>query len=812
MPTFRFSLRQLLKSPGFTAVAVLTLALGIGANTVVFSVAKTVLFRPLGFADADGLMWLRLENPQSGTVEERLSWRDMEDIREHTRSFEAVGIFGAGSQTWEHEGHVERRPSLHVTAGLTEILRIRPALGRMFLPEEAAAGAQPVVMISHELWQERFGGMPGVLGRTVRLDGKSHTIIGVLPPRLEFPLERAPTLGAGSILTPGAKSFWLPMAQPGGSDLTSRGARMFLPVARLKPGATEQSARAELTALGQRLAAEHPETNRHWSFGLVSFRDQILGPTRKGIPLLALAVGAVLLICCVNLANLLLARGVTRQRELAVRVALGAGRSRIVRALLLESALLAMLGGGLGTLLAQGALHGVRGLASGSVPFIREAVVDETALVFTAGLSLLTALVFGLLPALRQSRVQPVESLRGGTRVTGSPQIRAWQQSLLTTQMTIVLVLLFSAGLLLESFRRLVGQDLGYQPRSVVTIDLESWGFDTNGDVCRMYRALREKLSAVPGVEAVGTVSSAPLTGKWTFDEKPQVVGNPLPEADRPTVGARFVAFDYFQAMGTPLVAGRFFRDAELNDDGYGQIVILNEAAAKTLFPSRSAVGGRFTVGSNPDRVLEVIGVVKDTRDVRLEERPQPRFYWQYAFGGAQVVVRSSAPANAILPQLRDIAQTMDARVSVQDIREMSAIVSGTVAERRFLMALLTAYALVALGIAVVGIFGVVAYQVAQRTDEFGIRLALGASPAGLVRLVLTQALRVVALGVAVGLLFSLGAGRLLASQVFELSPHEPWLLGGVSLLVLGAALAASALPARRASRVDPVVALRNEA
>jgi putative ABC transport system permease protein len=526
---------------------------------------------------------------------------------------------------------------------------------------------------------------------------------------------------------------------------------------------------------------------------------------------LAVAVVAVLLVSCVNLANLLLARGMTRHRELAVRAALGAGRRQIIRALLTESFLLAVLGGVLGILVAQGSLQGIRGLASASVPFIREAAVDGTAIVFTAGLSLLTALVFGCLPAWRQSRVAPTDALRGGTRVTCGPQLRAWQQSLLTTQIAIVLVLLTASGLLLESFRRLVGQDLGYQPQSVVTLDLGSWGFDTNGDVCRMYRALRERLRSLPGVEAVGTVSSVPLTGKWTFDEKAQIAGEYLPEADRPSLAATFVAFDYFPAMGIPLLEGRLFRDAELKDDGYGQNVVVNEAAAKRLFPGRSAVGGRFTVGSNPDRVLEVIGVVKDTRDVRLEARPQPRFYWQYPFGGAQVVVRVSAPAATIIPRLREVATQMDSRVILQGIQPMAEIVSSTVAERRFLMTLLGAYAAVALGIAVVGIFGVVAYQVARRTDEFGIRLALGASPESLVRLVLGQSLRTIASGMVLGVLLALGTSRLLSSQLFELSPHNPWLLGGVCLLVLGASLSASALPARRAAKVDPMEALRSE-
>ena len=429
-----------------------------------------------------------------------------------------------------------------------------------------------------------------MLGQTVRLDTTVHTIVGVLPAGLKFPLERAPVAGTGDILRSGHQSFWLPMAPPRGSDFTSRGARMYLTVALLKPGVTEAAARAELGALSQVLAKEYPESNRHWNFDVVSFRDQILGRTRQGIPLLAAAVAAVLLICCVNLANLLLARGVTRQRELAVRLALGAGRGRLVWAHMLESGLLALLGGAAGIVLANVALHLIRDLGAASVPFIREATIDASVMAFTAGVSVLTALVFGFLPAWRQSRADAADALRTGTRSTSGPQIRAWQQGLLVGQIAMVLVLLASAGLLLESFRRLVGQDLGYQPRSVVRMDLRTQGiFKTNGDVCRMYRAVRERLAAVPGVEAVGTISSAPLTGKWTFTERPNVVGRAVTEADRPAVEATFVAFDYFQAMGISLREGRFFRDDELKDDGYGRIVMLNESAAALLFPGRSA-------------------------------------------------------------------------------------------------------------------------------------------------------------------------------------------------------------------------------
>jgi putative ABC transport system permease protein len=811
MNDFKFALRQLFKNPGFTAVAVLTLALGIGANTVVFSVARTVLLRPLGFDGEDRLMWIRRVNTQTGASENQLSWQDLEDIRASAHSFESVVTDNSHDAKWEDGDRIGDVPAVRATPGLPDALRLRPVLGRLFLPSDGEANAEPVVLISHELWQSRFEGSRDVLGQTVRLDNKARTIIGVLPPGVQFPVVRAPQSGSGNIVKAGQKPFWIPMSPPRGSDGTSRGARMFLGIGRLKPGVSESKARAELAALAQRLAVEHPESNRNWSFTVLSFRDQVFGRTRQGIPLLAAAVAAVLLICCVNLANLLLARGVTRQRELAVRLALGSGRARLVRALMMESVLLALLGGGAGIAFAEGALRIIRDLAATTVPFIREATVDATVMAFTAGISLLTAMVFGLLPALRQSRTEAADVLRTGTRSTGGPQLRAWQHSLLVGQIAMVLVLLASAGLLLESFRRLVGQDLGYQPRSVVTVDVGTPGFETNGDVCRFYRAVRERLAALAGVEAVGTISSVPLTGKWTFNERPNIVGQFVPEADRPTLAATFVAFDYFQAMGIPLVDGRFFRDSELNDDGYGRIVILNEAAAKVMFPGRSAVGGRFTVGSNPDRVLEIVGVVKDTRDVRLEEKPQPRFYWQYAFGGAQVVVRGRGPTQALIPMLREAVQQTDPRAQISNVRQLTEIIASAVAERRFLMIMVASYAAVALGIAAVGIFGVVAYQVVQRTNEFGVRLALGATPRGLMRLVLVQAGRLVVIGLAIGLAFFLAANRLLASQVFGLSPRDPVLLAAVSMLLLLVTLLASFLPARRAAKINPIEALRYE-
>ena len=460
-------------------------------------------------------MWIKRVNTQTGAIENQLSWQDLEDIRTATQSFESVILDSSSDEKWEDGDRNEKVSTMRATPTLAEALRLRPALGRLLQPSDADANAEPVALISHELWQSRFGGEPSVLGETVLLDKKVRTIVGVLPPGVKFPIVRAPVSGRGNIVKAGVKPFWLPMSKPRGSDGTSRAARIFLGVGRLKPGVSEAQARAELAALGKRLSVEHPESNRNVSFTVLSFRDQIFGRTRQGIPLLAAAVAAVLLICCVNLANLLLARGVTRQRELAVRLALGAGRGRLVQALMMESVMLALLGGGAGIALAHGTLHIIRDLAATTVPFIREAAVDGTVVTFTAGVSVLTGLVFGLLPALRQSRADAADALRTGTRSTGGPQVRALQHGLLVGQITVVLVLLTSAGLLLESFRRLLGQDLGYQPHSVVAMDLSTEGeFATNGDVCRMYRALHMQLTALPGVEAVGTSSSAPLTGE----------------------------------------------------------------------------------------------------------------------------------------------------------------------------------------------------------------------------------------------------------------------------------------------------------
>ncbi|MCC6235616.1 MAG: ABC transporter permease, partial [Verrucomicrobiales bacterium] len=514
MHPFRQVIRQFVKAPGFVAVAVLTLAVGIGAKAVVFGVAKAVLLRPLGLPDEDQLMWVRLTKARASMSEAALSWSEIEDIRESVPSFAAVATYGISGMVWnDHESGFEV-PILRARPELMEVLQIRPRLGRLFATEEYVEKSG-VALLTYQGWQSHFGGRSEVLGHQVRLDGVVREVVGVLPEGFGFPLERLPVTGtgAGPLVRQGDQVFWVPMAPPQESDRTSREARMFSVAARLKPGATEAGARAELAVLSSRLAVLYPEANRGLGFDVVSFRDFILGRTRQGLPLLGGAVAAVLLVCCVNLANLLLARGLVRQREWAVCLAMGAARTRLIRDSLMESLALALSAGLVGWAMAVFGLRLLRALGSASVPFLEEARVDGWVLLFAVGLSTVTAFVFGALPAWHQSRTDAAEALRTGARSSGGPQIQRWQNALLVGQVAAVLVLTLAAGALLESFRRLLGQDLGYQVDPVVTMTLRTRDFETNGELCRFYRRLRERLAALPGIEAVGTISSVPLTG-----------------------------------------------------------------------------------------------------------------------------------------------------------------------------------------------------------------------------------------------------------------------------------------------------------
>ncbi len=483
----RFGARQLRKNPGFTAVAVLTLALGIGANTVMFSVAKAILFRPLGMEAPEQVVWLSLADQKTGKTGERFSWMDFADLRSETKTFEQVALIAWPGVTWEEGDRAEELRSLFVMPSIFDVLRVRPVLGRPLVASDAEPSAAPVALVSHELWQTRLAGNSSILGQTLRLNGKLRTVVGVLPPRLEFPPGLAPAAGNGASIHAGVQDVWLPLTVAG-EDRTERAHRGCSMIGRLRPGVSVSTARVELESLGKRWAAAFPDTNRGLTIEPTMYRDKALGSTRKGIYVLAAAVVAVLFVCCLNLANLLLARGIARQRELAVRQALGAGRGRMLWILLTENALLSLLGGIPGIALAVNAVRLIRSFGPAEVPFIREVAVDGTVLGLTVALCFATALMFGFLPALWQSRIEAVEVLKSGIRSTTGPRIRTWQQGLLIGQIALELVLLSSAGLLLESFRRLMDVDPGYQSSEVIALDLGNWPVPTNADIVRLYR------------------------------------------------------------------------------------------------------------------------------------------------------------------------------------------------------------------------------------------------------------------------------------------------------------------------------------
>lgn len=804
MTDLKLAARRLLRKPGFALVAILTIALGIAANTVIVAVAKGILHRATVINEPERVVWIQGIRPEGGP-ERRLSFTDMEDFRK-TQSFEEIALFGtSGGGVWEPQpGQLVPLTGIMPSAGLMKALGISPVLGRMFEPSDKDA-----ILISHELWQEKLGGRMDVIGSRMNFGEETKTILGVIPKGLEFPWGRIPYGGTGAAARAGVQDMWtqLPVDPPKDEE---RAQRHFHAIARLKPGVSIESARNEVKTISARLAETFPVTNKGFTFDLVSLRDHTFGATQNGIYILGLAALAVWLIGCVNLANLLLAQGLSRARELSVRVAIGARRIDLLKSVFTESFLLAMAGGVAGILLALWIVELTRRFGPAGVPFLNEIRLNSMAVFSGFGLAALTAFVFGLAPAIRQSRAQPMDALRGAHATAGS-QTRGWQNGLIVGQVALSLTLLLAAALLLESFRRVTGLDLGYKPDQVVAMDLYASRSATNEMDTVRARRLKEHLAALPGVQAVGTIQSTPLTGRWTFLERTRVDGIETPETEQLTMGLNMIAFDYFQAMGVTLVAGRFFRDDEMSDRDYPPITILNESAAARLFPGQSALGKRIFYQHNDKKSYEVVGIVKDARDLRIEDKGQPAGYILMAFPDAQFVVRGTGDLAGMAGMLRREVGRFDWRIVVNDVRPMRAIVSGLLAERRFVAILLGSFATIALAIASLGVFGVMAYQVAQRHREFGVRLALGALPRDVKRLVLGWGGRITVLGIGLGIPLALAAGAALRSQLFEISHLDPSVYCAALTLMLASAFWASWLPARRASKVNPMDALRCE-
>ena len=801
----RYAVRTLWKSPGFTLVAVLALALGIGANTAIFSVVKAVLLSPLPYPEPERLVWVREVNPGSDILDEPASMPNYNDWRTQGRSFDGIAAFGyAGGTITDGDREPERVAGMSTSANFFQVVGVAPALGRGFLPEEEAAGKNRVVVISHGLWQRRFGGSPDAVGKTITITGNPHTIVGVAPANFKTPV-------------PGPKppDLWFPIAF--NFDESRRRSDFLNVVGRLKEGATVEQARAELEAVAARLAEEHPSTNAGWTVKVEPLHERVVGNVRQALWVLMGVVGFLLLISCANVANLLLARAAGRRQEIAVRTALGARRGRLIRQFLTESLLLGLAGGGLGLVLAAWGVELLVALSPGNIPRLEEVGLDARVLAFTLGVSALTGVVFGLLPALSASKTDVSVSLkeggsRGSTAGAGASRLRS---TLVVAEIAITVVLLAGAGLMIRSFMAVQAVDPGFRADRILTFDfaLPMTKYKEEPQRAAFFEQLTTRAATLPGVERAAVIDTLPLTGSGNVSAFVIEGRPPLPTEKVQDAEFFSVTPDYFDALGIPLVRGE--RLTERHRADVPDVAVVNEAMARRYWPGEDPVGKRLNIG-DPEKTpwITVIGVVRDARTDGLDKEPYPQMYVpsaQFPFRAMTFVARTAGDPAGVAPALRRELASIDRDLPLYNVRTMEQVLSDSISRRRFQMVLIAAFAGVGLLLAAVGIYGVISYGVAQRRHEIGVRMALGARAADILKLVVGRGLWLTLAGVGVGLVGAFTLTRVMASLLYGVSAADPLTYVCVSLGLLGVALLACLIPARRATKVDPMVALRYE-
>jgi putative ABC transport system permease protein len=799
----RYGSRMLLKRPGFTLVAVLTLGLGIGANSVIFSVVNGVLVRPLPFGEPERLVYVWGRNRTLGISQGYLSAADVVDYRERSRSFEKIAAYTTVPVNLTGTGQAERLEGILVTTNFFQTLGVEPVLGRAFMPEEGLEGRDRVVTISYALWRRQFGGDPNLIGRTIRLDridANSFTVVGVMPAEFQFPQRT---------------DVWMPFEFD--AEETRGGGHDFRVIARLKPGGTLGQAQAEVDAIGRGLAEQYPATNAGWDLMLVTFTDYIFGNTSVALLMLLAAVWFVLLIACTNVANLQLARAVARHKELAIRTALGAGRARIIRQLLTENLLLAMLGGALGLLLAEWGLDLLRALGPDSIPRLSEVSINSRALGFTIALSLVTGVIFGLVPALQVSKLNLNEALKEGGRSANASSARhnRVRAALVVSQVALALVLLIGAGLMIKSFLRLREVDPGFNAENILTAGISLTRADYPQDDPRrtaFFQQVIGRVKALPGVASAGAISHLPLGGRgvnmrFTIDG-----GSPASPTDELAADLRVTSPGYFETMEIPLMKGRVFTEGDAVSTP--RVIIVNESFARRFFPGSDPVGRHLKVGASLF-TGEIVGVIGNVRHRGLEAEARPEIYISYLqntlWPVMNLVVRTSSDPNLLASAVRSEIQAVDKDQPVFNIKTMDQLLSESVAQRRFSMMLLGAFAVLALLLAAAGLYGVMSYLVGQRTHEIGVRMALGAQSVDVLRLILGQGLRLTLIGIAIGLLAAFALTRVLTTLLYGVKATDPATFVSIPLLLTLVALLACYVPARRAMKVDPMIALRNE-
>jgi putative ABC transport system permease protein len=796
----RYGARSLVKNPLFTLIAVLTLALGIGANTAIFSIVNAVLLRPLPYREPEKLMTIWTARPQQGQGQFRTSLPNFKDWREQNRVFEGMAAYGFNRYILTGGGEPEQIRGAQVSEDFFNVMGVRAALGRTFTPEE---NSEPFVVLSDGLWSRRFSSDPRVIGKTLTLNGTNFTIVGVMPAQFDFP-------GQEVVL-------WVTLSQAmSGSPnyANSRTNHSFCVAARLKDGVTLKQAQTEMDVVASRLKQQYPETNANLGVSVIPLYEQVVGNVRPAMLVLLGAVAIVLLISCANVANLLLARAVAREREFAVRMALGASRWRLIRQLLTESLLLAVLGGSVGVLLAMWGISSLTRLDSGDVPRLDQVSVDGVVLGFTLAVTILSGIIFGIAPALSAKADLSVALKDSGKGAIGTRRGQRLRSVFVVSEIALALILLVSAGLMIRSFLRLIAVDPGFNPHNLLTMQiiLPASKYADAQRIVNLYREVFERLTLQPGVEAVGAGTGLPpvinqLRSSFTVE------GYQPTRAGEETI-ANFLSInpEYFKTLGIPLIAGRAFSDQDT--ERAPRVAIISQRMVKRYFPDGRAVGGRISSGGGAaPQWHEIIGVVSDVKySGGLSSAEEDAIYLPYSqapTNGMYLMLRAGAHPLSLVASAKSVVHSLDADVPIAKIKMMDDVIDSSVARPRLIVALLGLFGAMALTLAVIGIYGVISYTVAQGAQEIGIRMALGAKPSNVLRMIIGRGVRLALTGVAIGVIGSFAATRALGDLLFSVRPTDPLTFGVGATLLIGVAILASYIPARRAMKVDPVTALK---
>ncbi len=792
----RYGFRMLIKNPGFAAIVVITLALGMGANTAIFTILNAVLLRQLPYDSSERVAWIWGKWP--GGNQASISPPDFIDYRAQCQTFEHLGAFANTAIAFNltEGGEPQRVDGYYITSNFFQALGVKPLIGRIFLGEEEQAGRDRVVILSYGLWQRRFGGDPGIVNRTVKINSEGYQVVGVMPAGIDFP---------------NSAELWVPLPSYR-EEMKLRMAHSLRPIGRLKSGNTLGQAQAEMDIIAARLEQQYPETNSGWGVRLVSLQEQIVGGIR--LPLLVLfgATAFVLLIACVNVANLLLARSTARQKEIAIRTTLGAGRLRLMGQLFTESLLLSVLGGAIGMFLAYWGIKLLVAFAPSDVPRVGEISLDSRVFIFTLLLSVLTGVVFGIVPALQASKPDLNNSLKEGGRGSSEGGYRKQIHNLLVgVEIALALMLLISSGLMIRSILKLQEVNPGFNAKNVLTmqIALPISKYSAPEQIAGFYQQSLERIGNLPGVESAGMISELPLSGVGQ-DIYFTVEGRPVDDPNRrPVANYRTIAHEYFRAMEIPLLRGRYFtKQEELG----AAVVIINDAIAKAYFPDGDTLGKHLVIDVGEPLKAEIVGIVGNVRHFSLEAEPYHDMYLPLiALPKTNLVVRTALDPLSIVKGVQNEIRAIDRDQPVANIRPMEVVVVNSFGDQRFRAMLLTIFAGIALLLAIVGVYGIMSYSVSQRKHEIGIRLALGAQPIDVIKLVVGHGFVLIISGLGAGLVGAVVLTRLFSILLFKVSATDPFTFASSALLLAVVGLSACFVPALRATKVDPMITLRQE-